>query len=342
MTVGPSTVAASTVGASTVGIVVNPAAGKDIRRLVSAASPTSDMAKIGIVRRAVLGAIEGGAKRVVLTDDRRALAARAIDRLADETHHRASFELLPSPPWDASGNTVAAAATMADDGVGALVVLGGDGTHRDVVKGWRRAPMVPLSTGTNNVFPRHHEATVAGHAAGAVAAGSVELADVAWPAKVLDVEVERGDGSQADADLALVDLALVDGAFTASRAVWDVDAVRALIVAIAEPATVGLSAIAARVAPTSRHHAGGVHLRLGGPGATCRAPIAPGLYRDVTVTEVSRVSPGEEVVLDGPGVLSYDGERDVVLHDGDRARVRVSTDGPWVIDVDRALATSTS
>ena len=45
-----------------VGLVANPMAGKDIRRLVSAASPVSDMAKIGIIRRALIGAFEGGAE----------------------------------------------------------------------------------------------------------------------------------------------------------------------------------------------------------------------------------------------------------------------------------------
>ena len=36
---------------STVGVIINPHAGKDIRRLVSAAGQTSDAVKIGIVRR---------------------------------------------------------------------------------------------------------------------------------------------------------------------------------------------------------------------------------------------------------------------------------------------------
>ena len=55
---------------------------------------------------------------------------------------------------------------MREAGCGALVVLGGDGTQRAVAKAWRDAPLVPLSTGTNNVFPLHVEATAAGLAAG--------------------------------------------------------------------------------------------------------------------------------------------------------------------------------
>src|SRR5919201_599750 len=58
-------------------------------------------------------------------------------------------------------------------GVGAIVVLGGDGTHRLVAKHCDTIPLCALSTGTNNVFPELREATVAGLATGLVATGDV-------------------------------------------------------------------------------------------------------------------------------------------------------------------------
>ncbi len=319
-------------GPPTVGIVVNPAAGKDIRRLVSAASPTSDMAKVGIVRRAVIGAVEGGAKRVLLTDDRRALSARAIDRLDLD----AELDLLPAPPWDVSRNSTVAAMHMGDDEAGAVIVLGGDGTHRDVVKGWRDAPLVALSTGTNNVFPRHHEATIAGHAAAAVAAGVADLDEVSWRAKLLDVEVDTSDGPESD--LALVDLALIESSFTGSRAVWEGNRLRSLVAVIAEPASVGLSAIAARLMPTARTDPGAVHVTFGSGGESRRVPIAPGLYSDVAVTGYERIDIGAPFELAGPGVLSFDGERDVVLPEGRSATLTLADDGPHIIDVPAAMA----
>ena len=72
---------ASTARTATVGIIVNPLAGTDVRRLVSGAAPMPDMHKVGIIRRAVIGAVEGGATTIVLTDDRRALAHRALEKL---------------------------------------------------------------------------------------------------------------------------------------------------------------------------------------------------------------------------------------------------------------------
>jgi len=315
---------------STVGIIANPAAGKDIRRLISAASPTSDMAKIGIVRRALVGAIEGGADRILIADDHKSLGRQALHGLDQDLE--VPVEIIGDEVHPTSFHSRRMAEQLRDAGVCALVTLGGDGTHRDIAKGWRDVPMVPVSTGTNNVYPQMIEATIAGHAA-AVAArvDDATLRQIAHQAKVLDV---TGDGIKDD--LALIDIALVEGAFTASRAVWDVTALRELLVTTAEPATIGLSSIAAKVAPLSRREAGGVHVRFG-PGHTIRAPIAPGLYHDVDIASATRLAPGEQVVLEGPGVLAFDGERDVVLAPGQQVTITLIATGPWVIDATAAL-----
>ena len=316
-------------GSGVVGLVANPMAGKDIRRLVSAASPVSDMAKIGIIRRAFIGAFEGGADVLLVSDDRSALARRAAEGVDGDVRP------LDVAVMSTSSDSQRAAATMREAGAGAVIVLGGDGTHRDVTKGWREAPMVTLSTGTNNVFPRSVEATLAGQAAGLVASGRVVLAACARRAQVIEVAPDGGG-----TDLALVDVGLSAGAFTGSRAVWDVEAIRAVVAVIAEPASVGLSAIAAAALPHDRNETGGVHVVLGpdaASGRTVRAPIAPGRFETLHVVEARRLTQDDAVRVEGPGVLSFDGERDLVLDDGG-ATLTIRSDGPWVIDVAASLA----
>ena len=313
---------------ATVGVIANPVAGKDIRRLVSAASPVSDMAKIGIIRRAVVGAVEGGAQRLLITDDRRALGLRAIDGLSLD----AEVAFLDAPPYDSGVNSQNAAAIFRDRGVGAVIVLGGDGTHRDVVKGWRTAPVVAVSTGTNNVFPRQVEATIAGQAAGVVASQQPPIHKVANQAKIIDVEFDHGETEQA-----LVDIALVDESFTGSRAVWKGQSLLEMVAAIAERATVGLSSIASRVTPTTRYQPGGVHVTFG-EGERFRVPIAPGLFSEVEIASWRRLRANDFVEMSGPGVLSFDGERDLVLASGRSARVTVSHDGLWVIDIEKVMS----
>ena len=121
---------------------------------------------------------------------------------------------------------------------------------------------------------------------------------------------------------------------------WDVEAIRAVVAVIAEPASVGLSAIAAAALPHDRNETGGVHVVLGpdaASGRTVRAPIAPGRFETLHVVEARRLTQDDAVRVEGPGVLSFDGERDLVLDDGG-ATLTIRSDGPWVIDVAAALA----
>lgn len=319
----------------TVAVVVNPLAGKDVRRLVSAASHTSDAAKIGIVRRVLLGAAEAGATRLLLAPDPHHLGARAADGLD------LPVEILDLSLTASRADTVAAARLAAASGAGAIVVLGGDGTCRDVAKGWQQAPLIAISTGTNNVFPRALDGTSAGAAAALVARGAVDVAEVACPAKRVVVRGHGGDDGHdrdRDDDLALVDLALVEGTFTGARAVRDPQSIRAVVAAIASPASTGLSSIPGRLLPCGRDEPGGVLVRLGAGGRRVRVPLSPGAFVTVEVVEVRRLAVGEPVCLHGPGLLAFDGERDVRLPAGAAVEVRVEGDGPLVVDVERALA----
>ena len=131
----------------TVGVIVNPIAGKDVRRLVTAASHTSDGAKVDLVRRAVIAALESGAGRVLLASDPHHLAERAVVGLGDRA------QILDTVIHGERDDTIAAASRMWKEDVDVLVVFGGDGTCRDVALGWPDALLIAISTGTNNVYP---------------------------------------------------------------------------------------------------------------------------------------------------------------------------------------------
>lgn len=325
-----------------VGIVANPLAGKDVRRLTSGASPISDSVKIGVIRRAVVGAFEGGAEQVLISGDRARLGERALVGLTVPGH----AEVLSVHGWNSGRDTQLTAAQFRAMGVGAVVALGGDGTQRDVAQGWRDAPLVPLAVGTNNVFPAQTEATVAGFAAGAVASGLVQADEVTARAKVIEVRLGIDAACREAHDVALVDVCLVRSAFVGARAVWDPASVSEIVAAIAEPASVGLSAIAAVVAPVGRQDPGGAHVRLAHaaqdaqPARRVRAAVMPGSYSDIAVEHCRRLDVDEPVRLAGPGVLTLDGEREIVLQRGQTADVSISAQGPHVIDVGAAVASA--
>lgn len=314
-----------------IGLIANPAAGKDIRRLVARASVFDNAEKRRILQRVVLGALATGAGEFLYMPDAEALVAGAAAGLPAEARLRP----VDVPHTASALDTARAAAAMRAAGCAVLVTLGGDGTNRAVARGWLDAPLVAVSTGTNNVFPSMVEGTVAGAAAGLIAGGAVPLGEVAAQSKRVHIAVE----GEAD-DLALVDAALVEGTFVGARALWEPERLRLVVLTRAEPAAIGLSALGGLLAPLDADEDAGLALTLGSNGAVVRAPLAPGLYQDVAVAAVERLALGEPVTVEGPGILALDGERERVLRPGQRAVLRVLRDGPWLVDVRRTLWTA--
>ena len=287
---------------TTVGLIANPLAGKDVRRFISAASLNSDRSKIEILRRCVLGAIDAGAEKVLLANDFRNLGLRAVDGLSLGS----KIEEMSFHPEGRRTDTTEAAKIFKKEGVKSIISLGGDGTQRDLVLGWIDAPLLPISTGTNNVFPFMVDPTVAGTAAGLIASDELIIEEVSQQAKVIHVELPNGIK-----DLALVDVVLVDDRLTGSRAVVKPDSVKQVLAAIANPASIGLASIAGRSKPVYFDDESAVSV-ICDPKAKqgVFAPIMPGSVSDVGIVDIKEVGLGETIELDGPGVLAFDGERD--------------------------------
>lgn len=141
------------------GIVANPASGKDIRRLVAYGTVFDNLEKVNIVKRILLGLEVAGVEKTVYMPDYYGIVPRALDGL------RKKIGMCVEPvDIDLTGTQIDscnAAEVMAEQGVGCIVVLGGDGTNRMVAKGSADVPLLSVSTGTNNVFPEMVEGTIA-------------------------------------------------------------------------------------------------------------------------------------------------------------------------------------
>lgn len=313
---------------SKVGIIANPASGKDIRRLVAYASLMSNRDKTDLVRRIILGIQSTGVDEIVIMPDYCGLGSVAASGLGkDGTGSRVS--ILDMTVTGTQEDSTRAMALMKELGVGCVVTVGGDGTNRAVVKGDRSVPMVPLSTGTNNVFPVMVEATTAGIAAGIVARGIVDMDKVGSVNKRLII-TRNG----RECDMALVDVVVLEQAFVGARAVWKLDEVRQIICTRAEPENIGLSAIGGSVCPVGPDDDCGLYLELGEGNMRCRATVLPGVIQEVGVREYRKLKFGEEVPLVvKPCLLALDGERELVVGSDDEVGVRVERDGPRVVDI---------
>jgi predicted polyphosphate/ATP-dependent NAD kinase len=308
-----------------VGIIANPASGKDIRRLVAHGSVFDNHEKANIVRRVLLGLDALGVERAWIMPDSFGIAAGALDGLRLST---LSVGVLDMPATFTSVDTLRAATLMVSAGVGCIITLGGDGTNRLVAQASADVPLMPISTGTNNVFPSMVEGTLAGLAAGLVARG---LADSAVD-RVSCLEISRAD---AAVETALIDVAVYDERFVGARAVWDPARILELILARVEPGSIGLSSIGAHLGLDSA-----AHLRMGFGGQAVLAPIAPGIVACVRVAACRALRPGDEVRLcqPRPCTLAFDGEREVALASHAEVCVRLERNGPRVVDLRRAIA----
>ncbi len=316
----------------TVGVIANPAAGKDIRRLVARGRVVSNQEKANTLRRVFAGMAATGVERILVMPD----ASRLSEPARRDWEGQLRVEYLDMPPVEHQDGSTHAAGLMAREGVSCIVTLGGDGTNRVVARSCGDTPLVPISTGTNNVFPQMVEGTLAGLAAGALATGKVAPEEVCATSKRLDVLVD-----EKLADIALVDAAISSEQFTGARAIWDVGTVHEVFLTRAEPASIGLSSVGARLRPTTLDEPLGLHLRLSGrPGknrTTVLAPVGPGLVSHVDIAAWSVLEPGErrEVKL-RPGTVALDGEREIALIAGRRVEVMLNANGPRVIQVARA------
>lgn len=314
-----------------IGILVNPLAGRDVRRLAARAGGSGPQEKRNQVARVAVGAAAGGGRRVLVLRDPFRVSEGALEHLSIDLQ----VEVIDVGARLTAADSVRAAEVMRENGCRVIVVLGGDGTHRCVAGTWPDAPIVALSTGTNNVFPQLTEPTLAGAAAGLIASGRINLTEVAKPVKVVRVEIE-GEAS----DLALIDAAMLIDDFVGNRLPFDPARLRSAVLARAEPAAVGVSSLGGLVEPCSREEDAGVEVQLSldaKSGRPLLAPISPGLYRTFRIACCRRLALGEVVTIEGPGVLAFDGDRERKLGRGQRASLRVERDGPQLIDVSRTL-----
>ena len=323
-----------------VGIIANPASGKDIRRLVAHGTVFNNNEKVNIVRRLLLGLDAIGIDRVLIMPDSFCIGKKAIDGLD------VGFDssIVQMPVTSTGEDSTQASSHMVAENVDCIVTLGGDGTNRAVAKASGDVPLMPISTGTNNVFPTMIEGTVAGIAAGLVAGGLARQAVTKMPRLDIFFVNPRQAGNAAiraevPDDIALVDAAIYDEQVIASGAMWDASKIKEVISTRSQPGTIGLSAIGAHILGKNGTFEQGLYLRMEPGGREVSAPIAPGLIRSVSLAEHRLLSPDDEIILNRqePCVLALDGEREIELKADAAVRIRYSLDGPRVIDAQKAI-----
>lgn len=319
---------------SIVGIIANPASGRDIRRLVAYGTVFDNQEKVNIVRRILLGLAATEVQKVFFMPDYYGIVTHALEGL--NRHHRLPMEILPVDIC-LTGTQIdseRAAIAMCNSGVDCIVTLGGDGTNRMVARGCGDVPLLPVSTGTNNVFSVMVEGTTAGLAAGVVASWGTDAPGVICRTKKMLIE-KNGHVI----DIALIDAVVLDNHFIGSRAMWNVEGVRQIVVTRGEPHNIGISSIGGNLAPIGAYEGRGLSVDFGQNSSSVLAPVAPGIIIPVPFEKFREIQIGETVKIEHvPCLIAVDGEREIRIQEGEEALIRLTFEGPMVINVKAALA----
>ena len=333
----------------TIGIVANPVSARDIRRIVANAGNLQITDRVNIVLRVLSSAAACGVTRALLMPDRggiRALLERHLKRPHEPLSPYPQVEFLDMVPGSTVDDTFLATRLLVQAGVGAIVVLGGDGTHRAVVRELvelrSRIPLAGLSTGTNNAFPEMREPTITGMAVGLVVSGRIPAAQAAIANKLVEVHVadpQRGDRR----DIAIVDAVITHDRSVGARALWKTSSLDAAYLAFADPQSIGLSAIGGLLQPVGRGDPGGLAVQIAhGTRAavlTLQAPIAPGMVRPVPIAGWQRMRADEpRAVAARAGTVALDGERELAFDETQAVQMTLREKAFLTVDVARCMA----
>jgi len=310
-----------------VAIIANPMSGRDVRRLAARATAVTHEAKAAQVARIATGLDAMGVDEIMVMQEPARISTGALQWMPLRARVRA---LQTGPVTNSAVDTAAAVRAARDEGCDVIVALGGDGTHRVIAQTWPDAVLIPLSTGTNNVFPVAVEATSAGVAAGLVASGAIEASQVGARCKLVHV---RASGWT---DSGVIDAVLLRRDSTGNMLPFDPERLAALVLTRAEPWAVGMSPIGGYLDPVGFGDECGLALRCGS-GRALHVPLSPGLFGTVRVSLCERLAFGTDFSFEGPGVVAFDGDRLHTLVQGESAQVTVRRDGPLVIDVGRCI-----
>jgi hypothetical protein len=266
---------------------------------------------------------------------------RALDRASSAGETRfPELQLLNMKVTGQAGDSATAARMMRNMDVGAIVVLGGDGTHRVVVSESGHIPIAGVSTGTNNAFPEMREPTVTGLAVGLAVTGAVPAGVAFVGNKRLEVAINGRH------EVALVDVAIVREQFVGARAVWKPESLCELFVTFGEASNIGLSSVVGLLAPVERRAPFGRRVVFADPQHApfrLAAPVAPGLIEDVGIVRVETVPVDTPISLTvGSGSIALDGEREITFYERDRIHVTLRQAAFPTIDVAACMSFAAS
>jgi len=322
---------------SSIGIIANPASGRDIRRLVSHATVIDNNEKINIVERIILGAQQCGVNKVYMMPDPYNMGYRVEDKLKTSGELRCSIEIIDIYENEGIEDTINSARIMEAKSVGCIITLGGDGTNRAVAKSIVKTPLIPISTGTNNVYPEMIEGTLAGIAAAVVASKKFNKDEFTQKDKRIEIYCL---GKLVD--IALIDAVISKDVFVGAKAIWQGESIEKIFVTRAHPASIGFSSVIGNKMIIRCEDDFGAVVNINEAYSCILAPMSAGIVVPIPIDEPKVLAFGNEYKYSTKcrGTIALDGEREIEFGPNEDYLFRITRNGPFRVQVKKALETA--
>lgn len=301
--------------------------------MTSQAIPVGHEEKLRKVIRMISSMNTFGVEKVYLMPDTFGLNNSIAAIANEEEGINLSVEVLDFSPIAQPEDTIQAVEKMIELEISCLIVLGGDGTCRLVAKTDLEIPIIPVSTGTNNAYPKFWEGTTVGIAAAYISKNGNEQ-KLLKKDKRIDIYLNG-----TFADIALVDAIITNVPYVGSKVVSSIDEMKEIIVCRCSPEFIGFSSIVGTINICGDDDDYGYRLKIGEGEGTTLAPTNSGQLVEVSYTDFSEMHIGSEHTSrpDFDGSLALDGERTMVFRKGDEIRFVITRNGPRKVDVCEVL-----
>lgn len=319
-----------------VGMIINPDAGKDIRRITSAAADVTDWFKYNLAYCIAKTLLSFEDIQLEIMPERFGLGKRLVDSFSNRFAN-SHISLINMPVVNSAEDSRNAAEHFVQTGARLIIVLGGDGTVRIVAKSISTIPIMAISTGTNNVIPTMIEGTTAGLAAKFILTNpDKSLEDFCNRHKYFEVWV---DGKVVD--VALVDVGVIRDDFVGSKAVWKGDRISQVAVTRSKPFVTGLSSIIGMVRSVEPFDPYGALIATGEKSASMfiLASLQPGELQRVGISEIKTLFTDHfyPLSINQNSIISLDGEKEFTVYPDQHVQIVLRTTGPWIVDISKVM-----
>lgn len=319
-----------------IGIIVNPNSGKDIRRLSSHSLTIGNNEKANLVERLVLGAQRLGVNQVYFMPDDYHIGTSIKNRLIENAELKCDIKILDFKHKGNEEDTLLAAKLYNEIKVNCIIILGGDGTSRLVATTKTSIPLISVSTGTNNVYPKFSEGTILGMAAAALCEYGINKEYIRRD-KIIEV---YKNGTVVN--YALIDVAISTDKHTGARAIDKFSDIDELIVSRCSPASIGYSSIlgvqSLALPEDPFGYRGKIFQREKG-NRRIIAPFSAGNMVDIWMDKPIKMDLNYTYVYkpSWAGTIALDGEKTVSFKEDDILGFTIRKNGPFQLDVDKIL-----